>query len=116
MGTKKSLIVSMALVLALICTGIIAASAHTTPPAKKKAPTHSAQGVNFDPLGILNLTQQLNNQVDVMGVPLGQLVPAALERLHSANMNSLNPLGSLLAPGQPQLKRFITPTPIKHRP
>lgn len=116
MSTKKSLIVSMALVLALICTGIMAASAHTAPPAKKKVPAHSTQGINFDPFGILGFTQQLNNQVYITGVPLGKLLPTTLERLHAANMNGLNSLGHLLTPGEPQLKRFITPAPIKRRP
>lgn len=116
MFTKKSLIVSMALILALVCTGIMATSAHTAPPAKKKAPAHTDQGIiNFNPLGILNFAQQLNNQVLISGVPLGQLVPTTIEHLHSANTNSLNSLGQLLTPGQPKLKRFITPTPIKRQ-
>ena len=74
MFTKKSLIVSGALILGLACTGIAATYAQTVTPAAKRAAAIPLQMSNRNLLNILSITHYLGDQELMRGSGLSRLV------------------------------------------
>ena len=108
MFTQKSLIVSVALILALICTGIVAASAHTTVPVRKHSMTPYPKGIpairppagNHGLLSILDVKHYLNTKGAVVGSTASSK-PPTIEDLRLTDILNLDKVVHFLIPGQP---------------
>lgn len=110
MFTHKSLIVSSALILALICTGVVATSAHTVPPVHPQqhmttyprgipAISSIARG-NTNLLSFLDIRRYLHTKGFVGGsTPNGK--PPVIHSLQLIDVLHLDSLLHFLLPGQP---------------
>jgi hypothetical protein len=110
MFTKKSLIVSGALILGLACTGIAATSAQTVTSAAKKAasiPLQTSQSL----FSVLNITRYLGNQGLIRDSGLSMLV-GDLEHLLAPG-NQITSPPSLFYPAKPTP---TSPTKVKKHP
>jgi len=109
MFTHKSLIVSFALILALVCTGVVATSAHTTTPVLKLqggmpypkgiAAISSARG-NHNLLSFLDVRRYLNTKGFVGGSTFTGQIPI-LQNLQLIDILHLDSLLHFLIPEQP---------------
>lgn len=108
--TKKSLIVSAALVLAIVCTGIVAASAHTKIPVKQQVTTPPQQaGIPAIPpprgqnglLSVLDVVHYLDGR-GFVGSPTRNGVNLGIQNLHLTTAGTLNSLEHIFIPGVPQ--------------
>ncbi len=108
--TKKSLIVSAALVLAIVCTGVVAASAHTKIPVKQQVTTPpQSAGIPAIPpprgpnglLSVLDVVRYLDGRGFIGGPALngGNL---GIQNLHLTTAGTLNNLEHIFIPGVPQ--------------
>lgn len=107
MLTKKSLVVGIALILALACTGIVATSARTTMPVKKNVMAPYPKGIpaippggNHDLLSLLDVTRYLHVKGFVGGSTFSGH-PPLIQNLRLTNILSLDKLIHFLIPGQP---------------
>jgi hypothetical protein len=109
MFTPKSLIVSFALILALVCTGVVATSAHTDIPAQKQlGGTPYPKGItaislargNHNLLSFLDVRRYLNTKGFIGGSTLTGQTPA-LQDLQLTNILHLDYLLHFLIPEQP---------------
>lgn len=110
--TKKSLIVSAALVVAIVCTGIVAVSAHTGPPARQNTASSPQQGVPAIPpprgqnglLSLLDVTRYLNSRGFVGGPTLNGGQPG-IQNPHLTTVGKLKSQKHLSVPGVPDDKK-----------
>lgn len=107
MFTHKSLIVSGALILAIVCTGIVAASAHTAIPVKKHNMTPYPKGIpaipparNHGLLSILDVTRYLHTKGAVVSSTASSK-PPTIQQLRLTDILNLDKIVHFLIPGQP---------------
>jgi len=129
-AAKKSLLVSAALVVAIVCTGIVAASAHAVLPNKSNVVSPTPQGVPAIPpphgttlLSVPAVLRYLNGQ-GFVGGSTSNGVHLTVQNVQLTDVNTLNKLAHIFIPGLPgnekiyytQLKGPFVVSPTLSRP
>src|SRR5579883_198495 len=129
-STKKSLIVSAALVAAMVCTGIVAASAHAVLPNKNTVVSPTPQGIPAIPpprgntlLSVPAVLHYLNGQ-GFVGGSTSNGVHLTVRDVQLTDVSTLNKLAHIFIPGLPsnekvyytQLKGPFVVSPNLSRP
>lgn len=128
-STKKSLIVGVALVAAMICTGIVAASAHAVLPNKNTVVTPTQQGIPAIPpargnalISVPAVIHYLDGQ-GFVGSPRSRGA-VNVQNVQLTDVGTLNKLAHIFIPGLPsnekvyytQLKGPFVVSPRMSRP
>lgn len=105
--TKKSLIVSAALLTAMICTGVVAASAHAVFPDSVRAASSNPQGIPaISPargkalLSVPAVIRYLHKQGFVGGLTRNGAAPT-VQHIQLTDASTLNRLAHIFLPGLP---------------
>lgn len=129
-STKKSLIVSAALVAAMVCTGIVAASAHAVLPNKKNVVSPTPQGIPAIPpprgntlVNVPAVMRYLDGQ-GFVGGPTRSGARLTIQNVQLTDVGTLNKLAHIFIPGLPnnekvyytQLKGPFVVSPNMSRP
>ncbi len=107
-STKKSLIVSAALVAAMVCSGIVAASAHAVLPNKKNAVSPTPQGIPAIPpprgntlVNVPAVVRYLDGRGFVGGPTRGG-AHLTVQNVQLTDVGTLNKLAHIFIPGLPR--------------
>jgi hypothetical protein len=111
-STKKTLIVSAALVAAMVCTGIVAASAHAVLPNKNNVVSPTPQGIPAIPpphgntlLSVPAVLRYLDGQ-GFVGGPTRNGVHLAVQNVQLTDIGTLNKLAHIFIPGLPSNEKI----------
>jgi len=130
-STKKSLIVGAALVAAMICTGIVAASAHTVPSNKNTTVPPVRQGIPAIPpardnalISVPAVVHYLDGQGIIGSSPHNNRASVNIQNVQLTDVGTLNKLAHIFIPGMPsnekvyytQLKGPFVVSPNVSRP
>lgn len=106
--TKKSLIVSAALVVAMICTGVVAASAHAVISHSGRVVSPHPQGIPAIPpargnalLGVADVVGYLNKR-GFVGGPTSNGTAPSVRSVQLTDAGTLNRLEQIFIPGLPE--------------
>jgi hypothetical protein len=105
--SKKSLIVSTALLATMICTGVVAASAHTVLPDHGRAASPNPQGIPAIPppqghtlLSVPTVIRYLHTQ-GFVGGPTSNGTAPTVQSVQLTDASTLNRLAHIFIPGLP---------------